>query len=278
MKAPPDVRLTAINRCIYCGKDGHEFKLSEEHIIPLSFGGNLILPFASCKCCSDVTGAIEGHVAGKMLRALRVHQEVPTRNPQRRPTHLETIEGKTPHEAPRRLVPAADAPGVVTFPIFDVAGILTGAVPSAAIKILGHVTNPTTLDAMARSKKLEGDGKAGALAVVDYEPSKFARVLAKIAHSHVIAHLSTPRFSSFRPLLTDIILGGDPCVSYFVGGTPGNRELPVILPAPSENSLHEIATDVIGIHGKGHIFVQIRLFSNLESPTPVYTVVAGELS
>ena len=39
-------RYPAVGKCIYCGGGGRERGLGEEHIIPLSLGGNAILPSA----------------------------------------------------------------------------------------------------------------------------------------------------------------------------------------------------------------------------------------
>jgi 5-methylcytosine-specific restriction endonuclease McrA len=61
IKLPNPIRLKSPskiyapkNSCIYCGvSDG---KLSDEHIIPLSLGGNMILPKASWNSIGDRPG------------------------------------------------------------------------------------------------------------------------------------------------------------------------------------------------------------------------------
>jgi hypothetical protein len=106
MKVPPEIWFAPVGRCIYCRRSGAELnaagenaKLSPEHIIPFSFGGHWVLPEASCQTCADITGAIEGKCCNMMLRAFRVHADVPTRRKKKRPTHLIVLDGETPHSA-----------------------------------------------------------------------------------------------------------------------------------------------------------------------------------
>jgi hypothetical protein len=152
-----------------------------------------------------------------MFKSLRVHQLFPTRKPKKRPAHIEIIEGKTPHGSPMRLIPTSDAPGVFVLPEFDPPGILLDREPTNLIKIVRHNVYATTIDARFRQKKLIGAGMKGALAYTQFEPIKFARVLAKIAHCFVIAAAGINRFS---PLLVPIILGQDKNVSFYVGNGP----------------------------------------------------------
>jgi Carbohydrate-binding module 48 (Isoamylase N-terminal domain) len=48
-------------------------KLGDEHIIPLAFGGNLLLPEASCRACEKITSRIETHCIEQMVRDTREH-------------------------------------------------------------------------------------------------------------------------------------------------------------------------------------------------------------
>ncbi len=89
-----------MGHCVYCPNDGSSEKLSDEHIIPLSFGGYRYLGAASCGDCRDETHAIEGHCCATIFKALRVHQGIRTRRPKERPTHLRILAGRTPHGAP----------------------------------------------------------------------------------------------------------------------------------------------------------------------------------
>src|SRR5271165_2543948 len=62
-----------IGRCIYCGAKRYTSndplaKLGDEHIIPLAFGGNLLLPEASCRACEKITSRIGTHCIEQMVR------------------------------------------------------------------------------------------------------------------------------------------------------------------------------------------------------------------
>jgi HNH endonuclease len=70
----PRRRYSPVGRCIYCGVPAEEAGprgLGDEHIIPLSLGGTLELPEASCDRCGGETHAFEGFCAGNMLKAAR---------------------------------------------------------------------------------------------------------------------------------------------------------------------------------------------------------------
>jgi hypothetical protein len=230
----------------------------------------MLIEGASCDDCAKETHAIEGHCAGRMFKALRVHQRFPTRRPKERPTHLEILEGKTPHNAPVRLIPVADAPGTLLLPEFEPPGILLGKEPSPSINVVRTNVYTTTRDAVIRQRKLIESGLVGALAYTEYEPIKFARVLAKIAHCLVVHAFG---INSFDPLLVPTILGKDSNVSYCVGS---NGPVPDALFPPTVNSLHQVGTDTIEIKGVLYIFAQIRLFSGFRPLSPIYTIVVGE--
>jgi hypothetical protein len=65
-------RYPAARRCIHCSNTGVAAEtLGEEHIIPLSFGANRIIPLASCRSCERMTSAIEDHCVKGMISAAR---------------------------------------------------------------------------------------------------------------------------------------------------------------------------------------------------------------
>jgi hypothetical protein len=45
-------RYPGFGRCIYCGAAGN---LKDEHIVPLSLGGNTMILKASCGACEKIT-------------------------------------------------------------------------------------------------------------------------------------------------------------------------------------------------------------------------------
>jgi hypothetical protein len=245
--------------------------LSAEHVIPLSFGGHYVLPEASCQKCSDMTGADEGQGCSNMFRALRVHQEFPTRRPKKRPKTLPILEGKEPEGAPLREIPISEAPGVMVLPILQPPGILLGSSPSDQ---LGHVTFAywsTTTDATQRQKKLMASGLTGALAYVRLQFAPFLRTLAKIAHGYDVANVGV---ANSDDTLNPYILRKDDKIPYLVGGAPPNGPLPTIVPIPRNDSeLHQVYPFAVFVDGLSYIAIQIRLFAHLRPLTPVYTVI-----
>jgi hypothetical protein len=82
-----------VGRCIYCGelhysKTGRPAKLHDEHIIPFAFGGNLLLPEASCSECEKITSGFETHCVENMVRYTREHLGLRARRHRRRRKHL----------------------------------------------------------------------------------------------------------------------------------------------------------------------------------------------
>jgi len=83
----PTHRYPKVGRCIYCGAT--EPPLCDEHVIPFSLGGHLLLPKASCKECEGETHAFEGKTVGTTLRNIRLRYGFPTRHKKQRETHVE---------------------------------------------------------------------------------------------------------------------------------------------------------------------------------------------
>jgi hypothetical protein len=272
MKAPPDIVIGTINRCIYCGNDGSSEKLTAEHIIPLSFGGHRVINAASCAKCRDATHAIEGQCCGTMFKALRVHKNMRTRRPKKRPTHLTVLDGKTPEGAPIREIPVDTAPGFVPFPIFGPPQIFSNSgAPVDRVDFQGAVICTTTNDALARQKALVEGGMTGALAYSDVPLSSFIRTLAKIAHGYAVSH----QVAGFTPILSPTILGhAGHFGPHYVGGL-GNLPNFIALPDPKLEGLHQVSCLTIAIRGQVYLAVQIRLFAKLTPTPPVYVVIAG---
>ena len=63
-----------VGRCIYCGAGAAgDIDLGDEHIIPLSLAGQLILPAASCHKCERITSGIEDYCAKHIFDEARFH-------------------------------------------------------------------------------------------------------------------------------------------------------------------------------------------------------------
>jgi hypothetical protein len=102
-----------VGRCIYCGTTEH---LTDEHTVPYSLNGALMLRKASCKNCADSTSRFERSVSRDALEVARSVMQYNTRRPaSRRETYpvevvinggVQTVE--MPVEVCAALVPLVD--------------------------------------------------------------------------------------------------------------------------------------------------------------------------
>lgn len=259
----PNTVLPSIGKCIYCGSIDN---LTDEHLIPLSLGGTVILLDGSCKECQKATHAIEGHVAGRMFKALRVHHQLPTRRPKDRPKELIVLHGSAPERSTPVAIAVGDAPGIVVFPIFDVPSLVSGY----SAGMIGAGMYATTRDYKDRTVKLKSTSLPdGGIAQTDFNPHKFLRVLAKIAHCCAVEHFGELVQSELAPIILD-----RDCNPLTHVGCP--TEEMKILPPPSTDTLHQVGTDTRDLRGERYLFFNIRLFGYLgDPPTPEYSVIVG---
>ena len=64
-------RIPTKGRCIYCGRA--DVRLTDEHFLPLSLGGQHVIEKASCHSCADITKKFEQLVARYMRRPYAFH-------------------------------------------------------------------------------------------------------------------------------------------------------------------------------------------------------------
>src|SRR6516165_9114063 len=115
-------RIASRGACIYCGARG--VMLTDEHVIPLSLGGQHILDGASCRPCADFTTKFERDVARDMWGDARNSYKVASRRKKERKTHIILADPRNP--ARRVKVPYADYPAAMVFYKMGRAGLLEG--------------------------------------------------------------------------------------------------------------------------------------------------------
>jgi hypothetical protein len=181
-----------VGRCIYCGVPA-EFAgpegLSDEHIIPLSLGGTIKLPSASCCFCSYETHAFEGHLAGKWFEAARAHFHWSSRK-RKRPEEL--LAGRVREGL--RPVPRKEHPPVIFFPQFAIPGILLNKAPVAG----GVMFTEESFIFGGGHDFHDKLDRVGAVSAV-FQPQWLTKTLAKIAHSHLVAEYGLDGFEPFLP-------------------------------------------------------------------------------
>lgn len=260
-KTYPDV-----GRCIYCGNQNN---LSDEHIIPYSLGGNLVLPKSSCARCAKTTSSFEQTCMRTMYGPLRLLYDLPTRRPNKRPKKLPLKVKFTPDQSDWQLVEVKqeEYPFLITFPYFDAPGILAGksldeseGPKSRRLWIRGgcpYESFDALLPALARKLKAHSlfpESKA--------DIPSFCQLLAKIAYSYAFAECGPQLFSSE---LSIIILGTDLSNCRYFIGSASEDEAP-------RNMLHDLG--ILKFSNTKVVTVRIRLLCKLGTPT--YFVAVGK--
>jgi hypothetical protein len=199
-------RYPSAHKCIYCGSSGTAGEaLGEEHIIPLSFGGNLILPFGSCRACERITTAIEDHCVKGMISTARPHLGIVGRQKRRNPLARGPVYIDHGSRTETRSVPIQTHPGAILMPVRGYPAALVGAaLPSVDHKVEMRIAiKPMTPDLIARSAKFPGrvTMTKGLSALM------FCRFVAKISHAFTAAE---PGVDSFTPYLLNLIRGSCP--------------------------------------------------------------------
>jgi hypothetical protein len=259
-----------VGRCIYCGAHENDAKLTSEHVIPYSLGGDAELPKASCLQCNGVTSALDGYLGKNSFYEYRVHAGVQTRRPEERPDALPaTIEYVDRSE--KMILPIADHPFFTILPLFGRAGLLQGE-PATEVfpvwKAVSFYDIPNNLPATLRLRLGEN---ARVHATGDINLTTFGRAIAKIAYCHAVIKFG---LHGFRPLwMPDLILGRYHCVPYLVGSDVDHP------PPPDRATLRHTVRFEVCEGERLNVFVaSVRLFANSgtdERGMPIYHVVVG---
>lgn len=262
----PPKRYPSVGECIYCGAKEH---LTQEHVIPFSAGGRWVLPDASCKKCSAVTGAFEGEFSRTILGPLRMLYNMPTRRPKDRPDHL-PLKVKYPHSADWEIayVDRSICPFLVGLPLYPLPDALTGlttdgnrSAATSQIWIRGAGFWPDKDAQLQWLCTALGATEVMPTATVNAEP--FCLTLAKIAHAFAVAELG---LGVFEPFLRDMIRSRDLSNrAEFIGGGSGDE--------PASDQLHELILDDKAGTDQSIVSVRIRLLGLLGTPT--YHVAVG---
>lgn len=255
-----------VGRCVYCNSTK---ELSDEHIIPFSLGGNLILPKSSCSTCAKKTSSFELTCMRTMYGPLRLLYELPTRRKKKRPRKLPLKVKFSPDQSDWQLVDVAqeEYPFLVTFPYFDAPSILTGELkeksegPKASRLWIRGGCPYESFDVLLPSlvRKLNAyslfpESRA--------DVPSFCRLLAKIAYCYAIAEKSNYSFSDD---LSEIVLGINlrNC-RYYIGSASEDE--------PARERLHDL--NILQFSNSKVFVVKIRLLSKLGTPT--YFVAIGK--
>ena len=130
-------RVESVGHCIYCGASEN---LSDEHVIPLALGGNIILPNSSCPNCATITSDFERRVLRGFMLSGRVAGNYPTRRPKKRPKSL-PLQVEKQGEFEKIDLPVQEHPALLLLPLLKPSGILKGQGYSTGTTVSGYETS-----------------------------------------------------------------------------------------------------------------------------------------
>jgi len=253
-----------VKQCIYCGATAYSAKrskLGDEHVIPYSLNGGLVLPEASCQLCEKRTHAYEGYVAGTIFGDFRAKYAVQSRRPKQRPTHV-TIGTVGADGVPgTKAVPIPEHPTPVVLYKFAESEALKPREPNERRFQWVPVIIASNVQLRALKEQHQWDGMLGFTA----QPLHLARLLAKIAYSYAVAEVGLGNFRP-HPTILKVILNKSDNVSKCVGG-----DLEIPTPDPAGYHILNIMCHVM--LPEILLIVEVRLFPAFE--TPLYRVVVG---
>lgn len=244
--------------CIYCGANG--FRLTDEHIVPLSLGGQHVIEEASCYSCADVTKKFEQDVARELWGDARTSYNAPSRRKKQRKTHIILTDPKNPQRTVK--VPYADYPAPIVFYKMSRAGFLEGMPETLDISASWKLE---VLSDYERNRVFEEKYGIPLTARFRHVPISFARVIAKIGYGHILSILDP---GDFRPICLPYILGTKANLSYVVGSA-------VFTGSPDAGIGYSLGTRLFGSMDHLTVIATIRLFANNLSPT--YHVIVGDI-
>lgn len=251
-------RIVSRGLCIYCGD--RESVLTDEHVVPLSLGGQHILVEASCRSCADITTKFERDVARDMWGDARNSYNAPTRRKKERKSHILLSDPANPER--RVKVPYAEYPAAMTFYKMGSAGLLEGMPDSVDMSRQWQLVAITDT---AKAKAFEETFGIALTTKFRHVPESFARLLAKIGYCHFLCVLEP---GDFRPICLPYIMGHRKNPSYVVGGALDIAE--------PEATGYKLSTLGFGNEERIMLLAEIRLFAN--AATPTYHAVVGDVS
>jgi hypothetical protein len=250
-------RIASRGACIYCG--AHDVLLTDEHVIPLSLGGQHILEGASCQSCADVTTRFERDVARDMWGDARNSYNVQSRRKRQRKTH--TVLPDPANSSRRVKIPYAEYPAPMVFYKMGPAGLLEGMPDTVD---MSHRWQLVAVTDDVNAKGFQQKFGVPLTAKFRHMPESFARLLAKIGYCNLLTVVDP---GDFQPICLPYIMGDRKNPSYVVGGT---FEI-----ADPETVGYRLSIIGFGSPERMVLVTEIRLFAN--APTPTYHALVGDV-
>ena len=251
-------RIASKSSCIYCGRS--DVPLTDEHIVPLSLGGQHVIENASCSECAKITTKFERDVAREMWGDARIHYDAPSRRKKQRPSHIVLHD---PDDQRRKVkVPYSEYPAPIIFYTMNRAGLLEGMPNTLDISSMWQFSAVTD---DAKAKNFEKRFGIKLTVRFRHVPESFARLIAKIGYGQILTSLDP---GDFRPICLPYILGEQKNLSYIVGGRMQPAE-------PDTGMGYVLRTVGFGDESRLMLVAEVRLYANAHTPT--YHVVVGDV-
>lgn len=255
-----------IGKCIYCGATDD---LTDEHTIPFSLNGYIVLKAASCKKCSQITSAFETHVTRDAMKQVRTMMDLKTRRKKDRPKELPVAVERGGRRV-TEMIPVEDYVGIMPYVERGMPGYFAHR-PHP----LGHPADYVAVGAKSVMRRedehLELARKLGTEYLgVDFrfEPKEFGRMIAKIAYCTAVSCIGLNQWEEVFVL--PAILGQRDDIWHWVGSE--GTISPDLIERPKHGS-HHLAKFWVE---HGIILVSVQLFGN--AGTPEYLVVVGRVT
>lgn len=260
------LRRKYIGICIYCRATEN---LTDEHAVPESLNGDLILEKASCQACAKITGKFEGRYTGETLRPARAILGIRTKRKKQRPTEF-PVEVTREAMTENMNVPVADYIGVVPLLQLGLPGVFPFPHPYYAIdlkpgevEIVPYLTRSDE-EINAFFKKYNTKSVESSFRI---HPYQFGQMIAKIAYCITVEVYGLRAIE--EAFVLPAILGKAQDIWHWVGCDSD--------PARNVGTVRSYSQHLIEIGiVKGTIFARVRLFK--DSSTPTYLIVVGRIS
>ncbi len=248
-----------VGYCIYCGTA--ELPLSDEHVVPLSLGGDAVLPKASCPACANITSRFELTIARQQLGPYRVRAGLPTRRPEKRPTTL-SLELLDKDGSSRTIdLPPDQHPATLLVPDLPEPTLLVPLLDSPRRSFRMFIALP---DESVFALAHEHD--AVAFKVGTFEIGSFYSLLAKVCHAGAF-HYPGDWTLCWEPLLPDLIVGDAEDYDHLIGGTAVDE-------FEGDDMGYPMFYRTVAVDDDLYLVAYLKLFA--WNHTPTYQVVVGK--
>ncbi|MCW5680486.1 MAG: hypothetical protein KF794_04450 [Xanthobacteraceae bacterium] len=255
------MRFPPVGRCVYCGSTD---QLSDEHIVPISLGGDIVLPNSSCENCRLITSRFEQVVARDMLWRARLKLKIPgnRKRKNKKRTHWPMLTIGPGDIEQTKNIPVGDIPLVMSIVKMPPPGIISGRPPSEIPTLQIRVgSSPSEI------AKFQNDYQATPRFEMQHNQLEFNQTLAKIGHCAVAAVVG---LDGYEPLLIPFIKGERTYENsyYYIGGISSDDEV------LKDNQLIGVTT----VEHNNEKFVVSRVTIFGKGLQPTYLVIVGRVT